>query len=151
MGTRTEYMKEYRKTEKGMEVYKKAKEKYNKSDKAKSKKQDNYNSEYRKEYYKNNKEHVKSSGKERYDRLKRDVIEHYGGKCSCCGESEFIFLCVDHINNNGNEHRKVLKSKSGYSFYLWIKRNEYPDDLQILCWNCNSAKSILGKCPHQDK
>lgn len=83
-------------------------------------------------------------------RLKSQVFEHYGGKCSCCGESQFEFLSIDHINNNGSEHRKDIK-KSGTHFYKWIIDNNYPDDLQILCLNCNLSKGFYGYCAHDEK
>ena len=34
--------------------------------------------------------------------------------------------------------------------YEWIKRNNYPDGFQVLCWNCNSGKGANGGiCPHE--
>lgn len=33
-------------------------------------------------------------------------------------------------------------------FYRWIKKNGFPDSVQVLCWNCNCAKGIYGYCPH---
>lgn len=32
-----------------------------------------------------------------------------------------------------------------------LKQNNYPRGFQILCYNCNNAKSIQGQCPHQIK
>ena len=88
--------------------------------------------------------------------LKMDVISHYGGKCSCCGISEHVFLTLDHVNGDGAAHRRQLgvldKSKSskgtGKSIYAWIVNHDFPDTFQVLCWNCNWAKSH-GGCPHQ--
>ncbi len=74
------------------------------------------------------------------------VLKHYGGKCNCCGESEANFLSIDHINNDGNVWRKTHKS---HALYTWIVLNNYPDDLQILCYNCNMAKGKYGICPHK--
>ena len=35
---------------------------------------------------------------------REQVFEAYGGyKCNCCGESEPMFLSIDHIDNNGAE------------------------------------------------
>jgi hypothetical protein len=82
--------------------------------------------------------------------LKTKVIEHYGGKCACCGEKEFYFLTVDHINNDGHLVRKEDKDMKGKKLYLWIIRNNYPVDLQILCFNCNCGKNANGGvCPHK--
>lgn len=81
-------------------------------------------------------------------RLKKEALDHYGGKCSCCGESEEAFLCLDHVNGGGNEHRKELKQKYR-TIWEWLKAEDYPGGFQVLCANCNMAKSLLGACPHK--
>jgi hypothetical protein len=81
-------------------------------------------------------------------KIRQEALDHYGGCCTCCGETELVFLTIDHINNDGAEHRRQLGSKGGNSFYYWLRRNSYPDTFQILCWNCNAAKHINGICPH---
>ena len=76
------------------------------------------------------------------------AFEHYGGqKCTCCGETQFHFLTFDHINNDGNVDRKM----KGYShFSHWALSHGYPDNIQILCWNCNMGKRNNGGfCPHK--
>jgi hypothetical protein len=80
------------------------------------------------------------------------VIEHYGSRCVCCGETNRGFLTIDHINNDGAELRKKLHGKSGVSFYRWIYKNGYPDWLQVLCYNCNFGRQRAGGiCPHHVK
>lgn len=80
--------------------------------------------------------------------LKHTVIEKYGGKCSCCGENQILFLTIDHINNDGNVERD-MKNYNTVSFYMKLKREEIRDDIQVLCFNCNLGKSINnGICPH---
>ena len=87
------------------------------------------------------------------DELKREVYAHYGnGKCACCGETEWTFLTIDHINNDGTKHRKELRyhSACGHGFYVWLRKNKYPEGFQILCQNCNVGKWRNGGiCPHQ--
>lgn len=80
-------------------------------------------------------------------KLKSLIIETYGNICACCGEDAIEFLSIDHINGGGHKHRK--KTGGGTSFYLWLKRNNYPPGFQVLCYNCNQAKGYYGKCPHQ--
>lgn len=77
--------------------------------------------------------------------LKRIVIEHYGNKCACCGETNKEFFTIDHINNDGSEQREDMSG----NLYRWIVSQGYPTDLQILCWNCNCCLSIYGYCPHR--
>lgn len=80
---------------------------------------------------------------------RRTVLEHYGNKCICCGEIRPEFLAVDHVNNDGAQQRKRLGGATGVSFYNWIISHNYPDDLQLLCHNCNQAKAFYGQCPHE--
>ncbi len=85
-----------------------------------------------------------------YDYLKDQAYKNYGGyKCACCGETELIFLSIDHINNDGAEHRKAI-GNSTYKLYKWLKENDYPKGFQILCMNCNwGKKRNKGVCPHK--
>ena len=99
-----------------------------------------------------NKEHRQNYKKYYYNTeklFKPLVINHYGGKCSCCGVSLLSFLTIDHINNNGNIFRKEHNLPGGVRFYKWIVKNNYPNDLQVLCWSCNSSKAMnKGICAH---
>lgn len=85
-----------------------------------------------------------------YCRLRDEAIDAYGWKCRCCGETEPLFLSIDHVNGGGNEHRRSLGTKgSGASFYKWLRDNEYPKDFQTLCMNCNHGRMRNnGICPH---
>lgn len=82
-------------------------------------------------------------------KLRLEILTHYGLKCICCSESHINFLSIDHIDNNGNKHRKTVGS--GSQFYYWVRRNKFPKDLQILCFNCNMSKGFYGVCPHKTK
>lgn len=79
-------------------------------------------------------------------KIRKEVLAHYGNKCVCCGETELAFLTFDHINNDGSQHRSKIK---GANIPQWLKRNNFPKDVQILCHNCNSGKEYLGVCPHK--
>ena len=84
--------------------------------------------------------------------IKLEIINYYGGKCTCCGETTIEFLTIDHINGGGNKHRKELSGsarRGGINFYKWLKKNKYPSEYQVLCWNCNCSKGAFGYCPHQ--
>jgi hypothetical protein len=84
---------------------------------------------------------------------KIDLLEYYSSNgrivCSCfgCGVDTPEFLTLDHINGDGSLHRKTLNTKGGANFYAWLKKNNYPPGLQILCMNCNMAKHNKKECP----
>jgi len=87
-------------------------------------------------------------------RIRIEVMEHYGARCACCGEREMLFLTLDHVNNDGAQHRRSHGSRrdfGGWRLYRWLKTHDYPNDvkLQALCFNCNSAKAFFGACPHE--
>jgi len=48
-------------------------------------------------------------------------------------------LTIDHINNNGADHRRKMK-KEGITFYRWLINNNYPDGYQVMCINCQFIK-----------
>lgn len=77
------------------------------------------------------------------------VLEHYGRRCSCCGETRNEFLCVDHVNGGGIRHRKDNNIHGGEGMYRWLLKNDFPDGFRILCHNCNLARGIYGYCPHE--
>jgi hypothetical protein len=130
-----EYAEKHRKENR--DKYNESQRKYQQTDKCK---------EARK---KTNKTPLRRARNRRYTlKLRQDVLKAYGSRCACCGETEPIFLEVDHIDNDGAEHRRQLGSKK---LYLWLKKNDYPDNFQLLCCNCNKGKYLNGGiCPHED-
>lgn len=86
-----------------------------------------------------------ASARRRNGELKKAALEQYGGKCACCGEGHEVFLTIDHVSDNGAEHRRSMTEAS---VYRWLKNAGYPQEgFQVLCFNCNWAKSH-GGCPH---
>lgn len=83
--------------------------------------------------------------------LKREVFEAYGGfSCSCCGEKERKFLCLDHVKNDGAKHRKKI-GEGGDRILRWLKKNGFPKGFQVICANCNQGKHLNGGvCPHRE-
>jgi len=100
--------------------------------------------------------------KTRRNEIKKQVFDYYGGKCACCGETEFLFLTLDHINNDGAEHRRQLAEQKGHNNYRRGLGNDHvyrelvttnfkdADRFQVLCYNCNCGKRGNGGifCPH---
>jgi len=81
-------------------------------------------------------------------RIREEVLSHYGGKCACCGEGQYEFMTIDHMNGGGSKHRRELKQE-GAKFIFWLRRNGYPEGFQVLCNNCNCALGRYGFCPHR--
>jgi hypothetical protein len=90
-------------------------------------------------------------------KLKRQVMDAYGGHCACCGETELVFLTIDHVNDDGAEHRREIAAERGSKWlqagaptYRWLRDNDFPSGFQVLCANCNSGRYWNGGvCPHQ--
>lgn len=88
--------------------------------------------------------------KERMEFRRAAIFSAYGGAvCSCCGETEPLFLTIDHINGNGNQHRAEIRK----NIIDWLYLNNFPPGFQILCYNCNLGKQRNGGicCPHKEK
>ena len=80
---------------------------------------------------------------ERRQEVKADVMNAYGGKCQCCGETDMVFLTIDHVFRYTGEG-----PRSGNPLYLWLKSHKYPDGYRVLCQSCNFALGKFGYCPH---
>ena len=98
----------------------------------------------RKRYYTANREKIlqraRPSSRLVNLKLKTEVLSFYGkGECKCCvcGMDNLDCLSLDHLNNNGYEHRKVLRSNSIYKF---VRKNGFPEGYQTLCMNCQWIK-----------
>lgn len=94
---------------------------------------------------------ARKSSKKRLAELRKEAIEAYGGKCNCecgCGIAIPEYLHLDHVDNDGAEHRRELGINGGsHKMAIWAKKNNWPDKLQLLCHNCGMAKAWYGSCP----
>lgn len=98
---------------------------------------------------KNNPDKVRQQWIRQRKKLKLLVLSQYSGgspTCVRCGITDIDVLCIDHINNNGNVQRAKDNTGLGQNFYKWLKRNNYPEGYQVLCWNCNIKKRITEGC-----
>lgn len=81
------------------------------------------------------------------------MLLHYCGnelKCNNCEENDLGVLTIDHINGGGGKHRKELfgnKRRGGYALYQWLKRSEYPNEFQVLCFSCQFRKRQIEMRP----
>ena len=100
------------------------------------------------ENYQKNKEKIKNKNKKHNIKLKYGAMEHYcNGEARCMnsncavigGMKDIRALSIDHIGGGGYKHTKIVGR--GSSFYKWLKRNNYPEGFQVLCFNCNHIKA----------
>lgn len=91
----------------------------------------------------------KSYHQKRREVLREKIIKHYGGKCTCphCPETNVAFLTIEHMNGGGTKHRK---DRGELGVYKDIIDRGFPDDITILCYNCNCGKAHQkdNVCPH---
>lgn len=140
-------MKKYMNSEKGKET----RRKYEERNKEKTK-------EYQRVYRENNRERVSGYGKKSYPKhkegkreyqrrltakYKTTFLEMYGNACSCCGESMYDFLTIEH-----RQGQEKASRRTGLVAYRDAVKEYRPDLYEVLCWNCNCAKGKLGYCPH---
>jgi transposase-like protein len=97
--------------------------------------------EYSKQYYKNHPKYNVPWCRENRIKIRAEMIQAYGGKCSKCGINNPLLLDIDHIHNDGSEQRK--QGMWGWRLYRWLRKYEYPkDNFQLLCKNCNWLKEM---------
>lgn len=87
---------------------------------------------------------------QKYKELIFNKYSNGTNECECCKEKTKAFLSIDHIKGGGNKHLKSLNLK-GNKFYIWLKKNNFPEGYRILCMNCNFALGHHSKCPHKNK
>ena len=89
---------------------------------------------------------IRRSQQRRHLADREAALARYGDSCAFCGENYRPFLTIDHINNDGNAIRVELNGRnSGMDVYRWLRRHNYPDNVRVLCYNCNCAKSRVGE------
>lgn len=89
------------------------------------------------------------SGRKAHLGKKTDVLTRYSpnGMLGCswdsCTVTDVDMLTLDHIYNDGAEHRKTVGG--GAHTYRWVVKNDYPEGFQTLCANHQLKKEILRK------
>lgn len=82
-----------------------------------------------------------------HKQMRLKIFKHYSKGsccCSCCGESHYEFMAIDHVNGGGAKHRKKVGPTD-----RWIIKHRFPRGFRILCHNCNASIGYYGYCPHQ--
>lgn len=93
----------------------------------------------------------------KYRQQKERLFSMYGTHCVCCGESDKEFLTFDHKNGTGKAHRAKFRKEDhkattnpAYAIYRDLLEN-FNENIQILCFNCNYAKKHFPQCPHEKR
>ena len=109
---------------------------------------------YKSDYYDKNRDEIIRKRRESYNTgrmlenkkyirdRRKEAIKLMGGKCMCCGITEWWNLTFDHIKPVFR-HRRQINSAH---YNKLIKDHEYREDFQLLCYGCNSSKNIKEKC-----
>jgi len=107
---------------------------------------------YDREYYRlHPRKRLHDQQKQRVKRaaLRSEMIAAYGSACACCGEAQYEFLTIEHMNRDGGRHRKQVGGNAGV--WLDLKRRGWPKDgYAVMCMNCNWGRRFTGRCPHED-
>ena len=86
--------------------------------------------------------------RERIRALRAEFLEVFGHRCACCGETDEVFLTIDHINGGGKAPRKA-PGGAQHSMLYSIKKMGWPrDKFRLFCMNCNWATRKGDPCPH---
>lgn len=130
-----------------MSNYKLYKRKWNRENKDKIHRSYERRKEYYRNYYALHKDELgktcRDQCREAHTKRKLVLIRHYSNgtmSCSQCGYSDIRALCIDHINNNGAEEKRI----HGGSSRVWahIIKQGFPKGYQVLCCNCNQIKEM---------
>lgn len=102
---------------------------------------------YFKDYQRKNRADILVKSRVRKMALKYEVLAHYGvnGEARCCwpgcNVEDLDMLSLDHVNNDGAQHRKTIKGAAG-SLYYDVKSKGYPTGFQTLCYNHQWKKEL---------
>jgi hypothetical protein len=105
-----------------------------------------YNRNYMRKWSKNNPDKIKESQKKCITKLREEIIQLLGGKCSnpdCPIPPEKMdkrALQIDHINGGGTQEVKKYRGNYLYHKHILSQLKAGSKDYQLLCANCNWIK-----------
>ena len=91
--------------------------------------------------------HRREARRRREREIRRVVINRYGGRCACCGESAIDALVIDHVRGGGTSDRK----RNGNIYRRLFKAARRQGGFRVLCHTCNHIAHVHGRrCTCQD-
>lgn len=90
----------------------------------------------RRKYYQENREKAYQYNQAYRLNLLKVAVFGYGGKCLFCGEDRLKALVFHHVNEDRQEHIKII-GKGTERLYKWVIDNNFPDEIILLCGTCH--------------
>ncbi len=95
-------------------------------------------------YYRNHRDERLVHMHDYKERIRKEVLSHYGGKCSCCGYDDMnkkighqSFLQIDLIDGGHKKLKSTLGISGSSSTFQWLRKNGFPSGYRVLCAGCN--------------
>ena len=72
------------------------------------------------------------------------VLDFLGGRCTNCGETDYMVMNIDHIKNDSAKDRKGGSGNVTIIVYNMIRKGiNIKKIFQLLCANCNIKKRLI--------
>jgi 5'(3')-deoxyribonucleotidase len=94
-------------------------------------------------------EEIKARLRNKHKKYKQKFLDLYGGECVNCAESNPNLLTIDHILNDGKQHRQEMGNTR--SVLKDAIDNYNPGRFRILCYNCNCYRGRFNELPYEDE
>jgi hypothetical protein len=94
-------------------------------------------------YREANSQKRKERNRKKNEEIRLMCLNHYSNgtmKCAECDVNDIDMLLLDHINDDGAEHRRNIGGTG--SLYAALMRLGFPHGIQVLCANHNHKKEI---------
>lgn len=85
--------------------------------------------------------------------MKLEAVAAYGGSCVGCASEEASQLQLDHVKNNGHQHRLLIsKGRAGADFYRALKKEGWPSGgnfpIELRCFDCHVTVTATRRYEH---
>lgn len=77
----------------------------------------------------------------------KQVFDHYGRECTCCGCGIPKLLTIEYMRSKGVENQNIIDQSK---LYKYLVTENFPAAYETLCINCNYGKGKGTACPHSE-